>query len=55
MAPPQRPAPRQPRRSVLPAERSEEFAAIQRRLKAEAAERRAAAAARRDAPSKRGT
>ena len=40
MTPPQRAVPRQTKKSASPAERSEELAEIQRRLKREAAERR---------------
>jgi hypothetical protein len=44
MTPPNRAVPRPPKKSASPAERSEELAEIQRRLKAEAAERRLKAA-----------
>jgi hypothetical protein len=40
VTPPQPAVPRQTKKSVSPAERSEELAEIQRRLKREAAERR---------------
>jgi hypothetical protein len=40
MTPPQRAFPRPTKKSASPAERSEEFAETQRRLKREAAERR---------------
>ena len=40
MTSPQRPVPRLAKKSASPAERSEEFAETQRRLKREAAERR---------------
>jgi hypothetical protein len=40
MTPPQRAFPRPTKKSASPAERSEEFAETQRRLKQEAAERR---------------
>jgi hypothetical protein len=49
MTRPDRSLPRVPKKSASPAERSEEFTEIQRRLKAEAAERRLQA--KRAAPS----
>jgi hypothetical protein len=52
MTPPQPPRPTKPR-SATPAERSEEHAAIQRRLKEEAAERRAKAETRPETPRTR--
>jgi hypothetical protein len=55
MAPPERPARRDGRpRAKTPAERAEEAADVQRRLKREAAERREAAAAKQGAPSRGG-
>jgi hypothetical protein len=51
MAPPQPPRPKP--RSATPAERSEEFAATQKRLKEEAAERRAKAGQREETPRQR--
>ena len=50
MAPPQRPQHSARPKSKTPAERAEEHTALQRRLKAEAAERRAAAAAKQPEP-----
>jgi hypothetical protein len=52
MTPPQQP-PRPKPRSATPAERSEEFAATQRRLKEEAAARREKAGDRQETPRPR--
>ena len=52
MTPPQRAFPRPAKKSASPAERSEEFAETQRRLKREAAERRAATTAARSSTGK---
>jgi hypothetical protein len=50
MTQPQRAVPRQAKKSASPAERSEEFAEIQRRLKREAAERRLQSASTKTPP-----
>ena len=50
MAPPQPSFPNRSKKSASPAERSEEFMETQRRLKAEAAERRLQSAGTRKAP-----
>ena len=51
MTQPNRAMPRVPKKSASPAERSEEFAETQRRLKQEAADRRQAAGTRKAQPT----